>query len=198
MNILKVNQQAISDIYTIEIGKYQDERGYFSETYRKSALKSHSDIPNSLKKSNFAQMNQSFSKANTFRGLHLNTVAPQGKLVRCINGRLLDIILDVNPKSETFRKIIIVDLKEDNTKNSLTWIWIPPGYAHGTLLTEDSIVEYYCSCDWQKEGDRSYSIFSENIDWSLCDKTLLEEAMKYIKSDKLIISEKDESAIKKI
>lgn len=194
MKILEVRKLPIFDVYLIRAKRHQDSRGYFCETFRKSSIQRHKDLPVRLQFSEFVQTNEVFSNANTFRGLHVNTIEPQGKLVRCISGRLIDFILDINPCSPTYKKIVAQELKADYSKNSQDWIWIPPGLAHGTLLTEDSLVEYYCTAEWKEKGDKSYSIFSEDIDWSLCNQDLKTESMDILLEPTLNISEKDKSA----
>jgi len=68
--------------------------------------------------------------------------------------------------SLTYKKIISYEVK--NSNNYCDWIWIPPGFAHGVLLLDDSIIEYFCTETYNAKGEQSISILSENIDWSLC------------------------------
>jgi dTDP-4-dehydrorhamnose 3,5-epimerase len=194
MKILEIKRYPIYNVCKIKVARYQDNRGYFSETWRQSTAKKTDDLPIRLQIPEFKQSNEVYSKKGTFRGLHTNTINPQGKLIRCVFGRLIDFVVDVNPESETFRKAVLVDLKPDFSNDYTEWLWVPRGLAHGTLLTEESMVEYYCSEEWVAEGDKSYSVFSEDIDWSIADKELWAEAQEELLSPEINISEKDRTA----
>ncbi len=194
MKIIDIKRYPIYNVCKIRIARYPDHRGFFTETWRDSIVKQTSDLPIRLQVPDFKQVNEVFSKKGTFRGLHTNTINPQGKLVRCVFGRLIDFILDPNPESPTFCKAIVIDLKQDFSNDYTDWIWIPKGLAHGTLLTEDSLVEYMCSEEWVATGDISYSVFSNDIDWSLADEELWEESKEVLLHPDLNISEKDRNA----
>lgn len=193
MKIIDIKRLPIFDVCAVKFERIKDERGFFSETFRKSDFK-NADLPVRLQFGEFLQTNEVFSKAKTFRGMHVNHIAPQGKFVRCVYGRLIDFVLDVNPDSPTYKKLIAYELKADPDADFSEWIWIPQGLAHGTLLTEDSVVEYFCTSEWQAEGERSYSILSDDVDWSLCDKKLAKEAKELFWNPELKISEKDRAA----
>ena len=104
---------------------YKDNRGFFFESWN---LQNFNKII--MKNLNFVQDNHSYSKFNVLRGLHYQIKKPQGKLVRVVDGEILDVVVDINKKSKTFGKWISVLLSCENKKQ----IWIPPGYAHGFLV----------------------------------------------------------------
>ena len=126
---------------------FGDERGYFFESFNKKKLE---DI--GIKES-FVQDNQSLSNKNVLRGLHFQ--APpfaQGKLVRVINGSVLDIAVDIRKESPTYGKYFSVILSEQNKK----MFWIPPGFAHGfSSLKADTIFSYKCTNYYNKESEDS-------------------------------------------
>ena len=167
MKILDVKELKISEIKVIKFARFMDHRGYFTETYRwidftKELYKT--DIP-----SKFVQANETWSRAGTFRGLHFQWNPYMGKLVRCISGHLIDFALDIRLNSPTFGKILSYSLPSNETMAEAEWIYVPPGFAHGTLLIEDSIVEYLCTGGYNGECEAGISIFSDDIDWELCN-----------------------------
>lgn len=165
MKIANIKSLTVSDIKIIRFEKFNDDRGYFTETYNKSCFQIHCDF---LKNINFKQINEVFSFANTFRGLHIQWEPNMGKLVRLIYGRLIDFALDLRSGSSTYKKIISYEL--ENTYGYNEWIWIPPGFAHGTLLLENSMIEYFCTETYNPKCEQSISIYSMDIDWTVCDK----------------------------
>lgn len=150
---------------------YADERGLFIETWNEAKF-------NSLisQKINFVQDNFSFSFKNVLRGLHyqLNPF-DQGKLVRCSQGKIFDVAIDIRSKSETFGQWAGVILDDKNHKQ----FWIPSGYAHGFLVLSDfAAVNYKTDNLYSKQHDSSirWDDPSIKIDWPLRNiKPLLSE-----------------------
>ena len=92
-------------------------------------------------KINFLQDNHSKSARGVLRGLHFQSENPQGKLVRCLKGEILDVVVDINPKSLNFKNFYAVSLSDQNFKQ----IWIPAGYAHGFCVTSEfAEIQYKC------------------------------------------------------
>ena len=89
-----------------------------------------------------------------------------------MTGRLIDLAMDIRKGSPTFGRIIAHDLPARRDDDHCRWIWVPPGFAHGMLLVEDTLVEYLCSGEYNREGEAGISPFSRDIDWSLCDPEL--------------------------
>ena len=142
--------------------KYSDERGFFMESW-------NSETFNKITKSsiNFVQDNHSNSKKNVLRGLHYQLPPnEQGKLVRCISGKIFDVIVDIRKSSETFLEWggIFLD------SNSHEELWIPSGFAHGFLSVSDNTeIIYKTTSLWSKKDERSIRWNDTNIgiNWPL-------------------------------
>ena len=190
MNIEEVKSLALTGVKSIRYKRFVDHRGYFTETMRKSDL---DVIENGsiFKQVNFVQSNESFSKKGVVRGLHFQWDPYMGKLIRTIEGRMVDMVMDIRKGSKNFGQIILFDMPSNRDDDFGTWLWVPVGFAHGNFFTEDSIIEYYCTGSYNPQGEAGISPLSEDIDWSLCDKSLLDEFIKITQSDKLLMSDKD-------
>ncbi len=123
-----------------------DDRGYFSETFRDQWFEDQGI------QVRFCQDNQSYSaQVGTLRGLHFQT-APhaQGKLVRCLSGRIWDVAVDIRPNSATFGVWESLELSAEKGEQ----LYIPPGFAHGFLtLTPDCIVAYKCTAYYNRDAE---------------------------------------------
>ena len=168
MKILEMKRLIFPEVAVIHFARFRDNRGYFTEHYRASDFASL----DSLRGVDFRQMNESFSRAGTIRGLHFQWNPYQGKLVRAVTGRLIDLVLDIRKGSPTFGQIIAHDLPARPDDDQSRWIWVPPGFAHGMLLVEDTLVEYLCSGEYNPGCEAGISPFARDIDWSLCDPEL--------------------------
>jgi len=124
------------------------------------------------------------------RGLHFQWDPWQGKLVRPIDGRLIDLALDIRRGSPTFGKIVGRDMVVGPDLDEGEWIWLPPGFAHGAVFPEDSAIEYLCTSAWSPGNEASISILAADIDWSLCERALAEEVESLLASDAQL-NEKD-------
>ena len=134
--------------------KFYDNRGYFQETYND---KLYNEILKELNNP-FVQDNESCSKKGVIRGMHwqINPMA-QSKLVRCLNGRIIDIVCDIRKNSPTFGQFVTIELTPENNKQ----VFIPRGFAHGFISLEDnSILSYKVDNYYSKECERSFNIFS--------------------------------------
>ncbi|MBT3864712.1 dTDP-4-dehydrorhamnose 3,5-epimerase [Candidatus Peregrinibacteria bacterium] len=173
MKFVGTKSLSIPDIKVITFGRFPDHRGYFTETFRKSDFQNEiPEIAEFMKDIEFTQANESFSKAGTFRGLHFQWNPYMGKLVRPITGHLIDFALDIRKNSPTFGKIIAYDMPANLDNTEAEWIWLPPGFAHGVFLPEDSLIEYMCSGEYSQGCEAGISPLAEDIDWSLCDPEL--------------------------
>lgn len=136
MKKFKFNETYIKDLYIIEPTIYGDSRGYFMETYN---WKEFSDNGLCM---NFVQDNESFSTMGVLRGLHFQKNNPQGKLVRCLHGKVYDVAVDLRKDSKTYGKWYGVVLSGENKKQ----FYIPEGFAHGFLvLSETALFCYKCT-----------------------------------------------------
>ena len=189
MKILDVKELAMPEIKVIKFARFTDHRGYFTETYRwidftKELYKT--DIP-----SKFVQANETWSRAGTFRGLHFQWNPYMGKLVRCITGHLIDYVLDIRLKSPTFGYIIGYDMPTEASADFSEWIWVPSGFAHGTLLTKTSLVEYFCTGGYNADCEAGISpLDNENFNWTLCEYDLMNE-FKNIVQNSPYLTDKD-------
>ena len=156
-----INPSQISGLKILHPSIFNDDRGYFFESYNHEIFKNLGieDI--------FVQDNQSYSKKNVIRGLHLQ-VPPfaQAKLVRVIKGAVLDVAIDLRKESPTYGQHFSVVLSEENQLQ----FYIPVGFAHGfAALEDDTIFTYKCSNIYHKDSERSI-LFNDkdlNINWNI-------------------------------
>lgn len=139
---------------------FEDERGYFFESYNKPLFASLG-LP-----MDFVQDNQSFSVKGVLRGLHMqNEPFAQGKLVRVISGQVLDVAVDLRPDSPTFGQYqtFLLDARLANMA------YIPEGFAHGFVALEDSIFSYKCTNVYNKTAESGirWDDPDLNIDWGV-------------------------------
>ncbi len=171
MKILSVQSLAIPDVKVIRFARFCDDRGYFSEHFRTSDFQRHPELAQAIPQP-FVQCNEAFSRRATLRGLHVQWQPKMGKLVRTLAGRLVDFVLDIRSGSATFGKIIGYDLPAARDRDFAEWIWVPPGFAHGTLLPEETTIEYFCTASWNPAAEAAISPLAADLDWSLCDAAL--------------------------
>lgn len=189
MKIVDVSPLEFPEVAVIRFARFKDHRGYFTEHYRASDFAGLDH----LRGIDFRQMNESFSRAGTIRGLHFQWNPYQGKLVRAVSGRLIDLVMDIRKGSPTFGRIIAQDLPARLDDDHSRWIWVPPGFAHGMLLVEDTLVEYLCSGEYNPKCEGGISPFSGDIDWSLCAPDL-KAAFDRVAATTDLVSEKDRAA----
>jgi dTDP-4-dehydrorhamnose 3,5-epimerase len=147
------------DLRVFEPAIFKDERGYFYESFNQRVF-TEAGINES-----FVQDNQSFSRKGTLRGLHyqLDPFA-QAKLVRVIQGEVLDVVVDLRKGSPTFGKYLSIRLSGENH----TQLYIPRGFAHGyAVLSETALFFYKCDSLYNKQAERGilYNDPELNIDW---------------------------------
>lgn len=169
MKIVSVSELRIKDVKVVRFARFCDHRGYFTETFRRSDFVKQLDF---MKGVEFSQTNESYSKAGTIRGLHFQWNPFMGKLVRTLSGHLIDLALDIRKGSPTFGKIVAHDMPARPAQDFNEWIWVPPGFAHGTLLLEDTGIEYFCSGEYSPGCEAAISPVAADIDWSLCAPAL--------------------------
>ncbi|GIZ07440.1 dTDP-4-dehydrorhamnose 3,5-epimerase [Flavobacterium sp. UMI-01] len=151
----------IKDLVVLTPTVFEDERGYFMESYNANKLK---DLGVNI---DFVQDNQSFSKKGTLRGLHYqNPPYAQTKLVRVLEGEIIDVAVDLRKDSPTFGKHFGIKLTAENKKQLL----VPQGFAHGfSVISETAVVLYKCDQFYNKEseGGIRYDDPELNIDWGM-------------------------------
>lgn len=192
MKILEVKTLAIPEIKVIRFARFSDQRGYFTEPFRRSDFDTHPET-DFLKGVEFKQANESYSKAHAVRGLHFQWNPYMGKLVRTLSGHMIDLALDIRKGSPTYGKIIVYDMPNSPEATESEWIWVPPGFAHGNFFTETSLIEYFCSGEYSPNCEAGISPLSSDIDWSLCDPGLKKLFDSIVPTTKYI-SDKDKNA----
>ncbi|WP_026632569.1 dTDP-4-dehydrorhamnose 3,5-epimerase [Dyadobacter alkalitolerans] len=157
---MKFETTTLQDVFLIRPNIFHDDRGHFFESFNLDSWKKQGLT------GEFVQDNQSFSKKGVVRGLHFQS-APhaQGKLVRVISGRVLDLALDLRPDSPTFGKYELFDL--DGVSGAM--VYIPEGFAHGFAALEDSVFHYKCTAQYNKasEGGLVWNDPTLNIPWGI-------------------------------
>lgn len=158
---MNLEKTFIKDLVIISPSVFEDTRGYFFEGYNKSKF---SDLGIEI---DFVQDNQSFSKRGTLRGLHYqNPPFAQTKLVRVLQGEIIDVAVDLRKDSSTYGKHFSILLSEENKKQLL----VPQGFAHGfSVLSETAVVLYKCDQYYNKssEGGIRFDDPVLNIDWGM-------------------------------
>ena len=170
---MNIEETPLEDCFILSSKIFHDDRGYFFESFNKKVFEKLTG--NSV---DFVQDNQSKSSKGVLRGLHFQTGPfQQAKLVTVICGSVLDVCVDIRPKSKTFGKHFSIVLNEINKKQ----LFVPRGFAHGFLVLEDDTVfSYKCDNYYNKESESGiiYNDKSLNIDW-------------HNKTENHILSEKD-------
>ena len=136
---MKVIETAIPDLLILEPKVFGDARGFFMESYNAKAFHDATGLA-----PNFVQDNHSRSGKGVLRGLHYQIEQAQGKLVRVTRGSVFDVAVDLRKASPTFGQWAGVELSEENNRQ----LWIPPGFAHGFLVTSDSADFLYKTTDY--------------------------------------------------
>lgn len=172
---MKAEETYLKGCFVIEPDLIHDERGYFMESFNEN--KFYEATGHEV---HFIQDNQSFSKRGVLRGLHYQTAEhAQSKLVRVLQGEVLDVAVDIREDSETYGQHFKIVLSAENNRQ----LFIPKGFAHGFLvLSETAVFFYKCDNFYNKTSEAGiiYNDPSLNIDWQLS-------------SSEIIISEKDKT-----
>lgn len=158
---MKVTQTAIPDLLIIEPKVFGDERGFFFESFnrRKFAAATGLDV-------DFVQDNHSRSAKGVLRGLHYQIQHPQGKLVRVVQGAVLDVAVDVRKSSPTFGQHVALELSAENK----CMFWIPQGFAHGFVVLTDTAEFLYKTTDYYYPEHERCILWNDaalQIDWRL-------------------------------
>jgi len=159
---VKITPTTIADVVILEPTLHGDHRGFFLETWRESTFDS---IAPGLK---FVQDNHSKSSKGILRGLHYQLDQPQGKLVRVIAGEIYDVAVDMRRTSPTFGQWVGVILSADNHRQ----LWVPPGFAHGFIVTSDSAEMVYKCTDYYAPSDEHSLLWNDPalaIPWPIAE-----------------------------
>ena len=169
---MKFIETKIKDLIILEPKVFEDNRGYLIESYNQEKL---NDV---IGKISFVQDNESKSTCGVLRGLHFQKPPyDQAKLVRCIEGKVLDIAVDIRKKSNTYGQHLAIELSSKNKRQ----LFLPRGFAHGFLvLSESAVFAYKVDNIYAPKYDAGIKWNDKelNIDWG-------------IEHSKVIVSEKD-------
>jgi dTDP-4-dehydrorhamnose 3,5-epimerase len=156
---METQKGSIEGLSIIRPKVFEDERGYFFESFRLSYFE---QAVGAVK---FVQENESRSQRGVFRGLHFQKAPKaQAKLIRCVQGRILDIAVDLRSKSPTRGQFEVVELSAENRLS----FFVPVGFAHGFLSLEDNSVVQYKTSDYYSPQDESgLSIDSIDYQWPI-------------------------------
>ena len=169
---MKVTESGIKGVFIIEPDVYEDDRGFFMETFHDERYRKLLGI-----NLDFVQDNISRSSKNVLRGMHFQKNYPQGKIVSASRGEILDVVVDLRKGSPTYGTWESFRLSE---KNKLQ-VWIPPGFAHGFLVVSDSAdIDYKCT-EYYHPEDELCLMWNDPevaIDWTINDPILSEKDKK--------------------
>ncbi|MBQ3070241.1 MAG: dTDP-4-dehydrorhamnose 3,5-epimerase [Tidjanibacter sp.] len=170
MNVIKTD---IEGVVVIEPKVFGDERGYFFESFNAERFFAETGIDVA-----FVQDNESRSKRGVLRGLHFQREPyAQAKLVRVVQGRVIDVAVDIRPGSPTFGKYVATELSGENHRQ----MFIPKGFAHGyVVLEDDTVFQYKCDDYYHPESEAgiAWNDPQIGIEWPLSE-------------DEIILSDKD-------
>lgn len=165
--------EGIEDVVLVEPQRFEDGRGWFMETYKRSPF-----VDAGID-AEFVQDNHSLTRdKGIIRGLHYQRQPkPQGKLVRCTRGRIYDVAVDLRQGSPTYKEWVSVELSPDDGRQ----IWVPPGFAHGFCsLAADTEVAYKVTEEWDPDLDSGFAWDDPEVgvEWPVSDPILSEKDQK--------------------
>jgi dTDP-4-dehydrorhamnose 3,5-epimerase len=141
---MEIRKLALPGVLLIEPKLHRDARGYFFESFRSDVVAAAGVPP-------FVQDNQSMSTRGTLRGLHYQLDRPQGKLIRVLQGAIIDVVVDIRVGSPTFGRWLAEELSAENLRQ----VYVPPGYAHGfQVISEVGEVFYKCTDYYSGAADQ--------------------------------------------
>ena len=165
---MKITKTLIKECIIIEPKVFNDDRGFFYEQYHAEVFQKETGITTV-----FVQDNMSKSTYGVIRGLHYQKGAHcQAKLVSVLEGKVLDVVVDLRKDSESFGQHIVLEISEDNKKQ----LFVPKGCAHGfSVLSDTARFFYKCDAYYNKESETGivYNDQTLNIDWQLSEEHII-------------------------
>ncbi len=164
---MRATPAAIAEVLLLEPRVFGDARGFFFESYNRRAFARATGVD-----AEFVQDNHSRSVKNVLRGLHYQIRQPQGKLVRVTLGSVWDVAVDLRRASPTFGRWVAVELSAESRRMA----WIPPGFAHGFLVTSEAAEVQYKTTDYyapEHERTLAWNDAALAIDWPLAGEPIL-------------------------
>jgi dTDP-4-dehydrorhamnose 3,5-epimerase len=160
-----IRELRLSGLLLIEPDVYEDDRGYFMETWNQRAYREHGlDVT-------FVQDNLSYSQHGVLRGLHFQNPHPQGKLVSVLQGEVFDVAVDIRAESDTFGQWEGLTLSAENGRQ----LYVPEGFAHGFVVTSEAALFHYKCTDFyhpEAEGIIRWNDPDLGVDWPLTEPRL--------------------------
>jgi dTDP-4-dehydrorhamnose 3,5-epimerase len=156
---LLITPTEIPEVLIIEPKVFSDSRGYFYESFNEREFFSNTGIS-----AKFVQDNHSLSSRGVLRGLHYQLEHTQGKLVRVVKGSVFDVAVDLRQSSKTFGQSIGIELSAENKRQ----LWVPPGFAHGFLVTSNTAEFLYKTTDYWHAASEHCLLWNDSvlkIDW---------------------------------
>ncbi|AEH00876.1 dTDP-4-dehydrorhamnose 3,5-epimerase [Lacinutrix sp. 5H-3-7-4] len=165
---MKVLETKLKDCFILEPNVFNDSRGYFFESFNAKTFIEHVNS-----KTVFLQDNESFSTKGVLRGLHYQTGEyAQAKLVRVVQGSVLDVAVDLRQDSKTFGQHVAVELSAENKKQ----LFVPRGFAHGFIVLSDTAIFSYKCDNYYNKASEAGIIYNDKdlkIDWKLNESDFL-------------------------
>jgi dTDP-4-dehydrorhamnose 3,5-epimerase len=155
---MKAEKTDIVDVFILKPKVFEDSRGFFLESYNRKVFKDIGIV------AEFVQDNHSKSAKGVIRGLHFQKKYLQGKLIRVIQGKILDIVVDIRRGSPTYKKWISIEISDENKQQ----VWIPAGLAHGFSVLSQTAELVYKTTDYYHPEDETGIRWNDpelNIDW---------------------------------
>ncbi|MBM81033.1 MAG: dTDP-4-dehydrorhamnose 3,5-epimerase [Planctomycetaceae bacterium] len=165
---MKVEETSLPGVVIVELDKFEDERGFFVETYQQQRYSEHGI------EAQFVQDNYSRSTRGILRGLHYQIQQPQGKLIQVVSGEIYDVAVDMRRSSQHFGRWFGIRLNSDSPRQ----LYIPPGFAHGfCVLSEVADFFYKCTDLYAREHERTllWNDPTLGIDWPITENLILSE-----------------------
>jgi dTDP-4-dehydrorhamnose 3,5-epimerase len=164
---MKIISTSIPDVLILEPQVFQDDRGFFLESYNEKVFAKETGIT-----PHFVQDNHSSSRQNVLRGLHYQIQQPQAKLVRVVVGSILDVAVDIRQSSPTFGQWVSCILSAENKRQ----FWIPEGFAHGFLVLSEVAEVLYKATDYYAPNYDRTLLWDDpdiGIEWNLQAEPIL-------------------------
>jgi len=175
---MKKTETSIDGAYVIQVEKFGDERGFFMESFN------HKQFQEEVGDFDFVQDNHSLSTEGVLRGLHYQINHPQGKLVRCTQGEIFDVIVDLRVNSPTYRKNFTIKLNRPDLM-----LWVPPGLAHGFYtISAEAEFQY-------KVTDYYNPLYDRTLKWDDNDLGIKWPFYEYWGYPEPILSQKDKRGL---
>ena len=175
---MKFYETELKGAYIIELEKFEDERGFFTRVWDKKIMQDQG------LKSDLVQMSFSFSKKKgTLRGMHFQKEPFQEvKIVKCIQGKIFDVVIDLRVESRTYKKWFGVELSADKQK----MIYVPEGFAHGFQTLEENTHVLYQMSNWfspEHEKGIRWDDKDFNIKWPITDLIISKKDLSHKKEE---------------